>query len=252
LFDSGTLYGVAETGGLHDAGSAFTLSGRGYTTYSQIYSFTGLLNTNGEFGPAFMTLVRDANGNLYGTTTGNGGLQWASIFELSPNGHGGWNEKALYRFNNGQQGMSPIGGVVIGPDGNLYGTTYSSGPFSYGVVYQLAHNAGGTWTYNVIYAFQGGNDGGFPSGAPRFDAAGILYGTTEWGGNGNGGYGTVFKLTPSNHGEWTKTILYRFADPAFGANPQNSQLWLDNRGNIYGTTISGGSNGGGVVFEITP
>ncbi len=246
--NEGTLYGTTATGGLFDAGTVFALSGAGYSNYARIFSFTGQVNIVAESFPAFETLARDAEGNLYGTTQGN--VTLATIFEMSPNGLGGWTEKHLYRFTNPQQGTDPSNGVVLGPDGNLYGVTYSNGAYGYGVVYELARNSDGTWSYNVIHAFQGGADGGFPSGAPAFDAAGNLYGTTEW--EGSGGYGTVFKMTPSTQGQWTKTILHNFTSSPDGANPQDSKLWIDRAGNIYGTTIEGGVNGEGTVFEITP
>lgn len=250
LDSSGTLYGAAATGGPYgNSGTVFTLSGPGYSEYTSIFAFTGLLNASGAAQPAFETLTRDGDGNLYGTTQGTD-YNLASIFELSPNTPGGWSGKVLYRFRDPQNGTDPEGGLTIDAAGNLYGATYSSGPYGYGVIYKLAHNGDGMWSYSVIYGFQGGGDGAFASGAPTFDAAGSLYGTTEWGGTGQ--YGTVFKLTPTGRGQWTETVLHSFANTPDGTNPQGSKLWLDSQGNIYGTTLNGGSNNRGTVFEITP
>jgi hypothetical protein len=108
----------------------------------------------------------------------------------------------------------------------------------------------------VLYNFQGGSDGAFPVAGVVFDAQGNLYGTTDIGGGGGciGGCGTVFKLSPTKHGDFTKTTLHTFeGGPSDGQKPQG-RLVLDNRGNLYGTTSGGGSNvdADGTVFKLTP
>jgi uncharacterized repeat protein (TIGR03803 family) len=105
-------------------------------------------------------------------------------------------------------------------------------------------------TENVLYNFQGGSDGAEPYARLVFDAAGNLYGTTIFGGDGcKYECGTVFQLTPKAGGGWEETVLHRFAGPD-GKYPQ-STLVLDKMGNLYGTTSSGGRYGAGVVFELT-
>jgi uncharacterized repeat protein (TIGR03803 family) len=103
----------------------------------------------------------------------------------------------------------------------------------------------------VLYAFQGGSgDGMFPEGALVFDGQGNAYGTTLYGGGGGcpGGCGIVFKLTPTQSGEWTETIIHLF-DPNVGDNGQvDSRLTLDEDGNLYGV----GSADGSYVFELSP
>jgi uncharacterized repeat protein (TIGR03803 family) len=252
IFDNlGTLYGATALGGPGSYGTVFTLSGPEHTTFDQIYWFTGLRYLLGDGIPS-SDLVRDASGNLYGTTSGQIPGLTSTIFQLTPTGEGGWTENILYRFVTPADGDWPSGGLTIDSLGNLYGSAYTGGPYKYGVIYRLSPNANGAWTYSVLYAFRGYEDGEYPSSAPTLDAAGNLYGTTEYGGGILSSNGTVFKLTPSQQGQWTKTHLYTFVNPMLGANPEYSKLLLDSQGNIYGTTANGGTDNGGVVFEITP
>ncbi|MGB6677132.1 MAG: choice-of-anchor tandem repeat GloVer-containing protein, partial [Terriglobales bacterium] len=101
----------------------------------------------------------------------------------------------------------------------------------------------------VLYAFQGGTDGSSPSSGLIFDAAGNLYGETEGGGAYGGG--TVFELSPSSNGGWTETVLYSFQGGSDGSEPSDG-LVFDQAGNLYGTTLYGGANGGGTAFELSP
>ncbi|MGB7586016.1 MAG: choice-of-anchor tandem repeat GloVer-containing protein [Terriglobales bacterium] len=113
--------------------------------------------------------------------------------------------------------------------------------------------------YKVLWNFGGSGDGIFPLSSLIFDQAGNLYGTTEGGGSSTGG--TVFRLSPNQDGTWTETILYSFCQDAFCADGlyPHAGLLLDKRGNLYGTTYSGGnqpcsflSSGCGTVFELSP
>lgn len=97
----------------------------------------------------------------------------------------------------------------------------------------------------------GTGDGWNPRANLILDAARNLYGTTYQGGTGTNPDGTVFELTPAGGGAWTETILYTFTSGADGENP-NCGLIFDSSGNLYGTTVVGGSGGGGTAFEITP
>ena len=148
-----------------------------------------------------------------------------------------------------RSGNDPWAGLIIDPSGNLYGTTTGGGSGSGGTVFELTPaNVG--WTFKTLYSFSG--NGGGPSDKLVMDAAGNLYGTTYI--DGAYGYGTVFKLTPSNGG-WTYTSLHDFTGGSDGANPISS-LVFDANGNLYGTASQGGTGncpgGCGVVFEITP
>jgi uncharacterized repeat protein (TIGR03803 family) len=132
-------------------------------------------------------------------------------------------------------------------------------------------NAWAASKYKVLYAFKGGNDGNYPTGALVLDTAGNLYGTTIFGGGDqqycsglNPGCGTVFKLAPGSHGKWKETVIHRFQsgnDSSDGSAP-NGALVFDAEGNLYGTTVSGGGSsqqcssstfsGCGIAFELSP
>ncbi len=164
----------------------------------------------------------------------------------------GPNEKVLYSFGAGSDGINPSSSLVADQLGNLYGTTTEggAGPCTggCGTVFELKPAAGGGWTESVLYNFQGGNDGSGPMAGLILDAAGNLYGTTIVGGPTRDGI--VFQLAPSPGGVWTETILHNFADEE-GAYPV-APLIFDRAGNLYGTTVFGGKFGNGTVFELTP
>ena len=155
-------------------------------------------NTDGAYPVA--GLIFDAVGNLYGTTDGGGNFGGncgtygcGTVFELSPNGSGGWTEKVLYSFsNNGTDGANPIAGLVRDAAGNLYGTTDGGGgPYNSGTVFELTPQAGGGWTEKVLHSFSFFH-GRSPEAGLILDAAGNLYGTTSYGGAYGGG--TVFEF----------------------------------------------------------
>src|SRR5712692_11290768 len=110
-----------------------------------------------------------------------------------------------------------------------------------------------TGTTKVVYSFAGEDDGEYPSTELILDGAGNLYGTTVQGGDL--GTGTVFELTPSG-GAWTHTVLYSFTGGADGGQPYGG-VTLDAEGNLYGTTVIGGTGGTcveegcGVVYKLT-
>jgi uncharacterized repeat protein (TIGR03803 family) len=156
--------------------------------------------------------------------------------------------KTLHKFTGGRDGALPIAGLIFDQAGNLYGTTAQGGTKGWGTVFKVTR-AG---VESVIHSFNpDGGDGGFPEASLISDLAGNLYGTTGNGGS-NGGYGTVFKLTPQGDGSWKETVLYSFEfDGKDGVGPY-AALVFDPAGNLYGTTVSGGSNAYGTVFKLTP
>jgi len=209
---------------------------------SVLYNFDG--GADGGFPKA--GLIRDPQGNLYGTTTGDQGVStgFGTIFEVTSAGVG----KVLYRFTGGADGCSPMAGLIRDSSGNLYGTAAGGGTGTcasgHGVVFELSS----TGTETVLYTFTGGTDGGTPE-APLFrDRSGNLYGTTAQGGAANAG--TVFEIPFGG----TQTVLYSFSGGADGANP-TSGVVRDASGNFYGTTVNGGSSactgGCGVVYTIS-
>jgi uncharacterized repeat protein (TIGR03803 family) len=213
--------------------------------YKILYSFGGNAR-DGTYPKA--GLLRDAAGNLYGTTFyggvlsgcgGNGGC--GTVFKLDKTGK----ETVLYRFT-GLDGANPSAGLIRDADGNLYGTTEYGGTAGYGTVFIL--NKTGKET--VLYSFLGETDGGYPAGLVR-DAAGNLYGTTFYGGDinnsdcrGGNGCGVVFKIDTKDK----ETVLYTFTGGTDGGTPL-AGLLRDAAGNLYGTTAGGGI-GCGVVFTL--
>jgi uncharacterized repeat protein (TIGR03803 family) len=104
-------------------------------------------------------------------------------------------------------------------------------------------------TLTVLYSFTGAADGGYPESGLTLDSAGNVYGTTEYGGSGNfncSGCGVVFKVS----GDGTETVLHSFTGKLDGAIPLFGTLFRDPAGNLYGTTSTGGANGGGTVFRL--
>jgi uncharacterized repeat protein (TIGR03803 family) len=161
----------------------------------------------------------------------------------------------LYQFKSGRGGASPYSSLMRDAQGNLYGTTMIDGAFSYGTVFKISPQGKET----VLHSFRGtGGDGATPVAPVIMDAAGNLYGTTEYGGLfgsacGPNGCGTVFKIDSAGK----ETVLYRFTGVAGdGMNPEQG-LVLDSKGNLYGTTFQGGTydisgNSYGIVFKIDP
>jgi|SRR5579862_80431 len=189
-------------------------------------------------------LVVDGSGNVYGVTQDGGANGAGSVFELSNSG-GTWNETILYSFQAGSDGGVPYSGPILDANGNLYGTATRGGNAGCGqgcgTVYELSPGQSG-WTYNVIYSFAGGNDGGQPTAGLAFDKAGNLYGAAEsFGANGGG---TVFELSPSQSG-WSFNLLAGLP----GTGGPVVALTLDHARTIYGTSFFG-TSGYGNVFEL--
>jgi uncharacterized repeat protein (TIGR03803 family) len=223
-------------------------------TFTVLHNFTG----GGDGGNPYAGLTVDRAGNLYGTTVGGGNRDNDGVvFKMTHTG-AIWTLTPLYTFTGGNDGGSPFAGVVFGPNGSLYGTTYYGGAHGDGTAFNLrppvhaCSNVLCSWTETVLHSFQGGTDGANPNlGSVIFDQAGNIYGTTAYGDPA--GDGTVYQLTPSGSG-WTETVIYAFS----GSDGQwpLSGLTLDAAGDLYGTTYQGGTypcngSGCGTVFELT-
>lgn len=238
---NGNLYGPTQSGGLNGAGDVFELSPNGDGTFSKsvLYAFT----LSGSLGP----LVLDSAGSFYGSSPFYGAYGAGTIFKLSLL-NGVWVETTLYSFTGFENGGSPSTGVTLDRAGNLYGTTQTGGDNNLGIVFKLSPTIG-VWNETILHSFTGASDGATPQGRVVLDAAGNVYGTAFAGGLY--GFGVVFKLSSSGRGQWKETALHNFTGAGDGWRPQ-ATLVLDRVGNIYGTTIAGGVNNNGVVFEITP
>ncbi len=181
-------------------------------------------------------LIRDPDGNFYGTTIQGGASGRGVVFRLAPDG----TYTVLHSFAGGHHdGSNPYSGVVRDPEGNLYGTLSKGGAHNEGLVYKLAPDGG----FTVLHAFFSGDGAGPFYGTLIRDAAGILYGTTPNGG----AYlnGVVYEVAPDG----TETVLYSFKGRKDGGHP-NAGLEMDAAGNLYGTAHSGGTRGFGVVFKL--
>jgi uncharacterized repeat protein (TIGR03803 family) len=170
----------------------------------------------------------------------------------------------LHNFTGAADGAAPMAGLTMDIAGNLYGTAQHGGnpacSNGCGSVFRLTHQ-GSSWLLSVLYNFKGGNDSAFPGARVVFGPDGALYGTTA-GGTGNScsnnGCGTVFRLRPpatfcgSVSCPWTETVLYRFAGQPDGAIPGGGDLVFDPAGNIYGTTVGGGTtNNYGTAYKLS-
>jgi len=246
----GNLYGTTAYGGLYGFGTIFEVSKTGVETV--LYSFSGY-PADGVYPQA--GLVRDAAGNLFGTTQygGPGSCQingftegCGTVFMLSNTGV----ETVLHGFVSGTtDGQLPIARLLLDAAGNLYGTTCHGGTQGNGTVFKVT--PGGTET--VMYSFAGTPDGSCPL-AGLILHAGIFYGTTYQGGASN--YGTVFKLTKAGQ----ETVLYSFSALHQDGHYPQAALIRDSSGNLYGTTLGGGietkychviENGCGVIFKLS-
>jgi hypothetical protein len=213
---------------------------------------------NGVLGYAETGLVRDSEGNLYGTTSG-GAKGYGYVFQAIPpsENNGDWSYKDIYDFQTGS--YAPFITLALDAAQNLYGGYF-------GNVFQLKRPATrtGSWTESVIYAAPGD-----PT-AVILGKAGNVFGATATGGTS--GSGIVFELTPpaTSGGSWTEQTLYNFpSSPTNAIHPARSRqnaglspkgldlgseniLSLDAKGNLYGTQPYGGTGGVGYVFELAP
>jgi uncharacterized repeat protein (TIGR03803 family) len=201
-------------------------------TETVLHRFTG----GADGGTPMASLVRDAAGNLYGTTSVGGIHDRGTVFKVDPTGA----ETVLYNFTGGADGAYPYSLLIQDAAGKLYGTTHAGGTYGFGVVFKV--DATGAET--VLYSFRGGTDGRFPEAGLVRDLMGNLYGTTRRGGAFDNG--VVFKLDTTGR----ETVLRTLAE-SDGANPV-SGLVIDLTGNLYGTTFAGGLYRRGVVFKLKP
>lgn len=213
-------------------------------TTKVVYSFAG--DNDGEYTDT--ELVRDSAGNLYGTTVQGGLSKSGTVFEVTPAGV----HTVLYNFKGGTDGGEPYKGVTLDAHGNLYGTAVTGGGGSCeggcGVVYQLT-NSGGVWTQTVIHTFLG-SDGSGPGSPVAFDRHGSLYGTTPTGGAY--GLGVVYRISPNGTGGWNFHVIHNFTGGADGIGGGAGRLLIDSSTNVYGVCTTGGVNGLGTVFELSP
>lgn len=249
LDQHGNLYGMTPTGGRHGLGVIYRirLAQPGAGSLKVLHAFSG--QPDGSTASKGRLIV-DGAGHLFGATTVGGANDQGEVFELRRAPAGQWQIKTLYSFAGQPDAGFPYGGLTFDPAGNLYGTTYYDGANDLGSVYQLHRGTGGAWSERVIYSFKGGADGSFSISNVVFDANGNLYGTTSEGGAAACSCGTIFKLTPDAQGHWTESIVHTFSGSPDGSNPYNGLV--ADAGTLYGTTVHGGVDDEGSVFQFTP
>jgi uncharacterized repeat protein (TIGR03803 family) len=238
VFDKqGNLYGTTSVGGAFNSGTVFMISS--YGTETVLYSFTG----GADGAVPYDGLIFDRHGNLYGTTAGGGAFGQGTVFKMPSSG----GETVLYSFTGGADGGGPLAGVVLGPHGDLYGTTYGGGlaclgvSGGCGVVFAVTPSGSET----VLHEFVENEVDGFsPYSGVVLDHGGNLYGTTKLGGEAD--RGTIFEAYQSG-GE---TVLFGFVVSELGYTPTGN-LVLDKSGNVYGTALYS-EPGCGVIFEMSP
>jgi uncharacterized repeat protein (TIGR03803 family) len=248
---AGNIYGTTHFGGIVSCGGqvgggcgvVFELSANGKTwTETPLYAFSD--GADGGFPNS--GVIVDASGNLFGTAS-TGGSSNCSIgcgvaYELvkSPS----WKEEVLHTFT-GADGQFPNAELFAGKGGALYGTTWFGGAHGAGSVFALTPSSSG-WSESVLYSFTGAQDGSGPAGGVVQDAVGDLYGTTY---PFNGYHDGVSYALSDKHRGAKETVIDGFGSGPGGEDPY-AGLVMDASGNLYGTTIEGGSTGDGVVFEL--
>jgi uncharacterized repeat protein (TIGR03803 family) len=251
LDKAGNLSGSTRAGGETSCplngspgcGLVFQLNAAGRETV--LYRFSG---DDPDQGGPFGSVILDAVGNLYGTTSGLP-LFGGTVFTVEKGGQ----QTVLYSFTGGADGGNPEAGLIQDAAGNLYGTTVFGGAFGQGVVFKLDT----VGKESVLHSFRAVGDGTNTLASLIRDAAGNLYGAASGGGNFQGpcigsGCGTVFKLAPNGK----LKVLHTFTGGSDGASPLG--LVRDANGNLFGTASSGGAldctvggvRGCGLVFKL--
>ncbi len=212
----GNIYGITSTGGKSNIGIVFRITPAG--SFRIIYNFDGTHGSTPVGG-----LVLGVDGYLYGTAEDGGANGYGNIFKISPGGI----LTVLYDFTGNADGGFPVAPLVLGADGNFYGTSYP------GVAFKISPQ-GAFKVINTIPTVSYG---------PLLQASdGNFYGVTQFGGTSSDG--TIYKIVGTK-----VTTLYNF-DGTHGANPIGGLVeGID--GNLYGTTTAGGSTNAGVIYKIT-
>jgi uncharacterized repeat protein (TIGR03803 family) len=203
-------------------------------------------------------LIQGTDGNLYGVTEGGGASNCSSyakpgcgtVFRITTAG----SLQTLHAFTQ-QDGATPAARLILGQDGNLYGTTLFGGSSvcSGGAQWQgcgTVFRIDGSGNFKLIHAFEG-PDGAYPARLYQ-GADGYFYGTAEGGGDANcsgrygPGCGVVFRMDPTGN----VTVIHSFTGQSDGAWPE-SALIQGGDGSLFGTAAYGGTYDDGVVFKIS-
>jgi uncharacterized repeat protein (TIGR03803 family) len=252
---AGGFFGTTSAGGAHGWGTVFRLSPppAGTTGWSLTVIRDFCAETNcpdGSAPSAPVLLGRDHV--LYGTTFAGGARSDGTVFSLTPpaKGRTPWKYAVIHDFEF-HDGAGPLGNLIFGSTGKLYGTASEAGTHGHGTAFELTRPTTGSsnWTFRVVYQFCAKldcADGANPYSGLLLAKGGTLYGTTQSGGSE--GWGGVYALIPPGYG--TERVVHNFAF-SDGAAPVGG-LIQDSAGAVYGTTAVDGAYGSGTVFKLAP
>jgi len=258
LSNDGNFFSVLHTFDSSDAGPLNLIQSKDGTLYGGGNSTVFALNTDGgnyrvlhtlisgsEGSGLYGKLLQGSDGTLFGTAVGGGTNNDGTVFALDTNGS---TFAVLHTFTNTPDGRTPVGNLMQGSDGALYGTTALGGTNggTLGTIFKLNTDGG---NYHLLHSFGGVNDGVQPYGGLVQGLGGVLYGTTE-ATQGGSALGTAFKIGPDGNGY---SILYYFAPATNGLHPYAGLVpgaSAEDAGVFYGTGSSGGSSGNGTVFAM--
>ena len=246
----GDLFGTTAAGGTNNVGTVFGIpkTATGFGAPTTLVTFSGANGANPEDG-----LIKDAAGDLFGTTFSGGANSVGTVFEIPKTATGFGAPTTLVTFNGAGNGATPIAGLIADAAGDLFGTTEVGGANNDGTVFEIPKTGTGSTGFGApttLVTFTGTGNGSAPFAGLIADAAGDLFGTTRSGGANSDG--TVFEIPKTGTGSTgfgAPTTLVTFTGTGNGAAPF-AGLIADAAGDLFGTTRSGGTNGDGTVFEI--
>jgi hypothetical protein len=238
---------MTPEGGSANGGIVYelVLGSTGAYTERIVHSFA---NPDNQVANSSQPLTFDSAGNLYGVAMFGGKNDDGLAFELTPQTGGTWTYKVLWSFG-GVSGTYPKSNLLFDSAGNIYGTT-NSGDNGFGTLYELSPTTKGSWTEKTLIAFDTFGYAEYPQGNIAFDGAGNIYGSSFNGGPSN--LGAVWEASPNGSGSWVETVVHDFGGGIGDGSYPVGGVVLDSSGNVYGTTTTSGSQGLGVVWEVTP
>ena len=229
-----TVYGSTSFGGANNCGIAFKTSATANSGFTILHTFTN--SPDGYLPEGGLTL---GGITLYGTTSYGGTNGFGAVFKMTTNGA---NFVILHSFTNSPDGKNPVGTLVLN-GATLYGVTTAGGTAGAGTVFKMNTNGSG---FSIIHSFTNNPDGSSPMAGVIF-VSNALYGTTEFGGNTNGG--TIFRLGTNGA---NYSVLANFGPLSGNTNgtfPESSLFFTG--GNLYGTANVGGLSNNGTLFELS-
>ncbi len=231
-YGNGVFYGMSRWGGKHKKGVIYKFEASN-GKFTKILDFDG--DDKGSGGVDRM--IYASNGKMYGTTVYGGVNDKGVLFEFDPQTE---SFKKIIDFNGQDKGAEPIGKLVEGNGGKLYGATASGGINDEGVLFSYDISANG---FTKVFDFENMVSGEMPVGSLIQLADGKLYGMTKWGGTFDDGL--LFSFNPATN---QYTILIEFDELPTGSNPVAGLVATPN-GKLYGINPDGGNTDLGVLFE---